>query len=107
MPKYISSSRWEHTLKSGRALRAAIRSEDARKILEALQKAYAELYTICPDCYDETDMEEIRSDIDSVFDDIENYSEYDMTYDDVVDNVDWLLDRFYNDCDDLNVWVEI
>lgn len=107
MPKYISSSRWEHTLKSGRTLRDAIHSGDARKILEALQKAYAELYTICPDCYDENDMEEIRSDIDSVFDDIENYSEYDMTYDDVVDSVDWLLDRFYSDCDDLNVWVEI
>ena len=107
MIRYIKGGHWEYTLKSGKALRDAIYSEDAYKILEILQKAYSELFALFPDCYDEYEMEEIRSDIDSVFDDIENYSEYDMTYDDVVDNIDWLLNRFYDDCDDLNVWVEI
>ena len=46
-------------------------------------------------------------DIDNQIDNAVNYEEYDMTEDDVEDEVNYLLDQFYDFCDGARVWVEL
>ena len=98
-------AKWKCTLKTGNALRQAIDSEDIEKVLDALKDCYLELNNAMPDWFDEGDLEDKIADIDNEFDNLENYEDYDMTYDDVEENVDYLLETFYDICDDLKVWV--
>jgi len=98
-------AKWKYTLKTGNALRQAIDSEDIEKVLDALKDCYLELNKAMPDWFDEDALEDKIADIDNEFDNLENYENYDMTYDDVEANVDYLLETFYDICDDLKVWV--
>lgn len=99
--------KWKYTLKNGNVLRRAIDDGNIEKVLNTLKEFYTEINTALPDYFDEYDLEDKIEDIDNELDNYYNYDEYDMTLQDVEDNVDGLLYNFYDFCDDLKVWVEI
>lgn len=98
---------WNYKLKSGKALRDAIRSEDNIAILNALKDCYTEINEAMPDWYDEDSLADDFEDIDSLIDDCENYTRYDLTLNDVIESIDGELQLFYDVCDDLKIWVEL
>ena len=73
-------------------LRNAIRSGDIPKIKEALKEAFRELYRISPDDFYEDEIDEKIEDIDFIDDDDE-------------EEIDGILERFYDICDDLSIWI--
>ena len=88
-------------------LRRAIADEQPETILNTIYECYEFLVENLPEYFNEGDLEELRDDIDNELDNLENYEDYDMTYDDVVDNVDGWLNKLYDDCDDLRVFIPI
>lgn len=103
----INASRWNYTLKCGKALRQAINNEDPEEILEMLRQAWTEIHENFPDEYDENDLDSDLSDIENELDNVENYEDYDMTYEDVEDNIDYMLTNLYDFCDEFNIWVDM
>ena len=99
-------AQWKYTLKNGKALRAAIQDEDDYgKVLDLLAACLKEINAKFPDDYEEYELEEDLEDIENQRDNLENYAEYDMTFDDVEEEINYLLDKFYDLCDALRVWV--
>lgn len=97
---------WKYNLYTGSALRKCIREEDTKGILETLKKCYKEIHKVMPDWYDEDDLENDIEDIDNELDSYINMEEYDdLTEEDIEDNVNYLLDKFYGFCDSCNIWV--
>lgn len=96
---------WDYTLKNGKMLRKAISDGDAAEVLHTLRTCYEEINEVMPDIFDEDDLDSCIDDIENELDNYENYENYDMTMSDVEDNVDYLLGKFYDICDDLNIWV--
>lgn len=97
--------RWRYTLKSGKAFREAVDSDDFIATLNALKTCYEEIHQQFPEDFDEYDLDDAYDDIDNEIDNVENYMDYDLTQDDVEDNVNYLLDNFYDTCDGLSIWV--
>ena len=98
---------WNFKLKSGKALRQAIDSEDIVDILTALEDCWREIHEKMPDDYDENDLENDLDEIENQLDNAENYDDYDMSEEDVREEVDYLLDQFYDFCDNVRIWVEL
>ena len=96
---------WRYTLKNGKALREAIEDEDFAAVLDNLAKCCTEIYDKFPDEYWQYD-DDIE-DISNQMDNLENYEDYDMTYEDVEDEINYLLSNFYDLCDGLRIWVEL
>lgn len=92
----LKEKAWKKTLnpKIAMSLRGAIRSGDIPKIKEALKKAFRELYRISPDDFYEDEIDEKIEDIDFIDDDDE-------------EEIDGILGRFYDICDDLSIWIPI
>lgn len=92
----LKEKAWKKTLNSKIAmnLRNAIRSGDIPKIKEALKEAFRELYRISPDDFYEDEIDEKIEDIDFIDDDDE-------------EEIDGILGRFYDICDDLGIWIPI
>ena len=103
----LYASKWNYTLKCGRALRQAIKDEDPVEILTVLQQAWAEIHDNFPDEYDEYDLESDLDDIENELDNVENYEDYDMTYEDVKNNIDYMLNNLYDFCDSFNIWIDM
>lgn len=103
----INASRWNYTLKCGKALRQAIDDENPAEILTILQQAWTEIHQNFPDEYDENDLESDLDDIENELDNVENYEDYDMTYEDVEDNIDYMLNNLYDFCDSFSIWVDM
>ena len=88
---------WNYTCKNGKALRNAIDGENTIKVLKALINCY----------------EEIRSMLtedDSLYDNDIEVSIYDIQDrlnggDTEDDDVDILLEEFYDFCDEMRIWV--
>ena len=97
--------RWIYTLKSGEALRNAIEDDDYDKVLDLLAVCLKEINAKFPDDYEDYELEDDLEDIENQRDNLENYADYDMTYEDVEDEINYLLDKFYDLCDGLRVWV--
>jgi len=100
-------AKWKYTLKNGEALRKAIYDEDSRAVLDTLAKCCAEVYDHFPDEYDEYQYNEDIEDISNQLDNLENYADYDMSYEDVEDEINYLLTKFYDLCDYLRIWVAL
>lgn len=91
----LKEARWSYTLKSGSALRSAIKDGDPMDVIHSLQNAYAELRDA--GLIDEDDF-------DSYTGDFELYEEDD---DDIEETADYELDNFYDLCDALKVWIPL
>lgn len=92
----LKEKAWKKTLnpKIAMKLRNAVRSGDIPKIKEALKEAFRELYRISPDDFYEDEIDEKIEDIDFIDDDDE-------------EEIDGILGRFYDICDDLSIWIPI
>lgn len=93
--------KWAVTLNSGKALRDAIDEEDIIKCFECLKACYQELHDKLPDTFTDVDLDMALEDVDMQLSDLEDP---DM-YEDAEDELNYLLDDFYDLCDNLNVWV--
>ena len=92
----LKEKAWKKTLnpKIAMNLRNAVRNGDIPKIKEALKEAFRELYRISPDDFYEDEIDEKIEDIDFIDDDDE-------------EEIDGILGRFYDICDDLSIWIPI
>lgn len=100
-------ARWKYTLKAGKDLREAISDDDNLRTLEMLEKCWREINAQFPDDFDEDDLQNELDDIENQKDNVENYEDYDMTEEDLQDEINYLLDNFYEYCDNTGIWVEI
>lgn len=103
-------TQWKYRLKSGLNLRQAIYDEDPKAILDALEKAWREIYAhfkFVDDLVDIAyDLEDINNERDNL-DYLDCFGDYTMTYDDVIDNINSLLNNLYDFCDSMGIWIEI
>lgn len=90
-------ARWNYELneETAKFLRNAIRDENPKAICVALQQAYQEINEICPEYYDEYDLQ----------DDLETLDYLDTDDEGVEDEIDYELSMFYDLCDNLRIWV--
>ena len=100
-------ARWRYTLKTGKELREVLQEDNCEKTLNVLDKCWREIYDALPDEYDEDDLANDLANIENELDNVENYESYDMTYEDVEDNINYLLSEFYDFCDNMRIWVEL
>lgn len=100
-------SKWVYKLNNGKALRDAVDEDDFLETLLVLRKCYEEIHKHIPDIYDEDDLAENIDDIENQIDNLNNYEEYDMTLDDCEDEINDLLNDFYNFCDAMRIWVDL
>lgn len=99
----LTEGKWRYELKSGEALRKAIRDEDVKAIQSALMDAYKEIHEAMPDDFEDYELEDKLEELeilDTEFDpDIHDDEE------DVIENWDYELSDFYDLCDELKIWV--
>lgn len=93
--------KWAVTLNSGKALREAIDEEDIIKCFECLKACYQELHDKLPDTFTDVDLDMALEDVDMQLSDLEDPD----ASEDAEDELNYLLDDFYDLCDNLNVWV--
>lgn len=105
--KTINAGKWVYTLKAGKPLRAAVNSEDYEAVIEQLKSCWREINREFPEQFDEYDLDDVLEELDNERDNVLNYEEYDMTYEDVEDNINYQLSNLYDFCDAFNIWVEI
>ena len=100
-------AQWIYQLKAGKELREAINDENYLKVLENLEKCWREIHANLPEQYDEDALLEDLADIENQKDNLENHDEYDMTIEDVREEIDYLLSNFYDFCDGFRIWVSL
>lgn len=100
-------AKWKYTLKSGIELRDAIDREDYSDVLDILKVCFAEINKVMPQYYSKDDLEEDLFEVEDYRDTLENYEEYNMSYDDACDNINYLLNKLYDICDDLRIWIDL
>ena len=102
-------AQWAYTLKASSALRNAIANEDPSAVLDALEKAWIEIYSHIGDenLYSDTDLDDDLENINNERDNLEYYEDYDMTLSDVIDNIDYLCNDLYDFCDANRIWIDI
>lgn len=100
---------WKYTLKTSSDLRDAIRNEDPDAVLDALEKAWMEIYFYLSDenIYDSSDLDNDLDNINNERDNLAYHEDYDMTLNDVIDNIDYLCNELYDFCDAERIWIEI
>lgn len=87
-----------------------IQANDLTDCLEALKDILYWINSNLPEDYDESELEDDINDIDNQIDNLENYEDYDMSFEDVVDEIDWLINGdwgFFSLCDSLNIFVPL
>ena len=99
--------RWIYKLMAGKQLRQAISDDDMTATLETLKECWKEINKAMPDIYDEDDLENDLEELDNQLDNCNNYEDYSMTEDDVQEEINWQLSRFYDFCDEYGIWVEV
>lgn len=104
--KKLSESRgWKIELVSGPALKDAVRNDDMELTLDCLADCWREINEKMPDIYEDDDLEKDLEEIENQRDNLENYDEYGMSYEDVEDEINYLLNEFYDFCDNTRIWV--
>lgn len=99
---------WKIKLANGKNLRRAIDSgDDMVNVLTALEDCWREIHKKMPDEYDEDDLENDLDEIENQIDNAENYDDYGMSEYEVQEEIDYLLDQFYDFCDNARVWVNM
>lgn len=98
---------WKHKLDSGKALRQAINEDDNKATLKALMACYKEIHKLIPYQYDENDLDNDCEEIYNQLDNCDNYVAYEMTEEELQEEINYLLKQFYDLCDDNGIWVEL
>lgn len=100
---------WKYTLKASSALRDAIDKDDPEKVLDALERAWIEIYHYVSDedIYSDAEFNDDLDNINNERDNLYYYEDYDITYDDVIDNIDYLCNELYDFCDAERIWIDL
>ena len=98
---------WKYRLKTGSDLREAISDENYEDVLKYLEKSWREINKEFPNDYEEDELNEDIADIENERDNLFNYEDYDMTMEDVEENINYLLNNLYDYCDNMRIWIEI
>ena len=98
-------SKWKFKINNGVLLRDAIEDDNNAETLNMLRKCWSEIHEIIPDVYTQDELEDDIADIENQLDNLENYEDYGMTIEDCQDEINWLLEKFYDYCDDMGIWV--
>lgn len=98
---------WKYRLKTGSDLREAISDENYEDVLKYLEKSWREINKQFPNDYEEDELNEDIADIANERDNLYNYEDYDITMDDVEENINYLLTNLYDFCDNMGIWIEI
>ena len=98
-------SKWAVTIMSGKALRDAIYNDDTEKCYECLKDCYQELHDALPDEFTDVDLDMRLADIEEQLEIFHNLDDYDVDKEECEEEFNYLLDDFYDLCDDLRVWV--
>ena len=86
-------------------LRKNIEDGNSLEVLKTLEQ-YVETLN-AEEIMDDQDYYDWIGDIDNQVDNYYNYEDYDMTEEDVEDEIDYLLDKFYDFCDAYRVFIDI
>lgn len=97
--------KWKYELRSGLNLRNAIKDDDNESTLIALKECYKEINKVMPKEYGEDEFDGVLAEIDNQIDNCNNYTDYDMTEDDIQREINYMLSEFYDLCDYLRIWV--
>lgn len=96
----------KYKLKNGKALKRAIEELDLEKILDALTACWKEIHEKFPTEYDATDLENNLDDIESELDNLQYFEDYDLTMEDVVNNITNLVKELNYYCKISNIYVD-
>lgn len=97
-------AQWRYTLNGGKYLRDAIDNEDINEILLWLENLYTDINDKFPEEFDEISLKSVIADIEGVGEDWENGY---MDEEEVESSIDFLLNNFYDLCDNMKIWVGI
>lgn len=100
-------TKWKYRLKTGSDLREAISNENYEDILKYLEKSWREINKQFPNDYEDDELNNDIADIENERDNLLNYEDYDMTMEDVEENINYLLSNLYDYCDNMGIWIEI
>lgn len=98
---------WKYRLKTGSDLREAISDENYEDVLKYLENSWREINKQFPNDYEDDELNDDIADIENERDNLYNYEDYDMTIEDVEENINYLLSNFYDYCDNMGIWVEM
>lgn len=97
---------WRYIIKNGKALKNAAEALEVEKILDILVKCWKEIYEQFPDEYDKIDLENNLDDIEREADNLQYFEDYDLTYEEVVDNINDLVKDLNYYCKLSNIFVD-
>lgn len=97
-------ARWVYKLDTGVILRDAIEENDNEGTLEALRKCFKEINEKLPNVYTEDELDEDIEKVNNLLDSLEND---DIVLDDCENEINTLLEKFYEYCDDMKIWIEV
>lgn len=100
-------AKWRYTLKIGPDLRDAISNENYEEILNYLEIAWKKINEKFPDEYEEDELIEDLADIDNERENLLNFESYGLDFEEVIENIDYLLNNLYEYCDNTRIWIEI
>lgn len=82
---------YRYSLKNGLALKNAAEEIEMEKVLSILEKCWKEIHEHFPEEYDKTDLENNLDDIERERDNLQYFEDYDLTYEEIVDNIQDLI----------------
>lgn len=97
---------YRYSLKNGKSLKNAAEELDVERILSALEKCWKEIHEQFPEEYDDTDLENNLDDIERETDNLQYFEDYDLTYEEVVDNVNDLIKDLNYYCKISSIYVD-
>lgn len=100
-------SKWKYHLQSGFYLRDSINADNNEHTLVALKKCYEEIHNLIPEIYDEDELEKDIEEINNQIDNCKNYEEYGMTERDCENEINYMLNQFYDFCDYNQIWINM
>ena len=98
---------WNYDLKSGKALRAALKSRNPVRTLESLKTCWQEVFEALDnsiDICDECNIFEKISNVDCL---LESYNQKNSLDVEEFKEIDCLLSEFYDFCDYNSIWVTL
>lgn len=97
---------YRYSLKNGKALKNAAEELEVEKVLSILEKCWREIREQFPEEYDEIDLANNLDDIEREADNLQYFEDYDLTYEEVVDNINDLVKDLNYYCKISNIFVD-
>ena len=100
-------TKWVYTLVAGKELRANLYEDNSKEALDSLSKCWREIHEKFSNIFNENELSRVISEIDNQKDNLDNYIDYDMTLEDVEDEINNLLEDLYEFCDTHKIWLQM